>query len=90
MIEEMLLTSKLHDKKRLKEILVSRPSPGSRWPFQTAGHSIGGPARHVLLLSSFACFRYDRRAWTSIISSKELDADFEEKWEMAAGEAYRS
>ena len=82
MIKEMLLTSKLHDKKRLKEILAETKSR-QQMAFQTAGHSMAA-LRAMSYFSSSSAFSDMTEGVDFYHFIEELDADFEEKWEMAA------
>ncbi len=82
MIQEMLLTSKLHDKKRLKEIVAETKSR-QQMAFQTAGHSMAA-LRAMSYFSSSSAFA-DRTEGVDLYHFiEDLDASFEEKWEMAA------
>ena len=82
MIKEMLLTSKLRDKKRLKEIL-SETKSRLQMAFQTAGHSMAA-LRAMSYFSSSAAFS-DRTEGVDFYHFVEkLDKSFEEDFEKTA------
>ncbi len=79
MIKEMLLTSKLRDKKRLKEIL-SETKSRLQMAFQTAGHSMAA-LRAMSYFSSSAAFSDRTEGVDFYHFIEELDKSFETDFE---------
>ena len=82
MIREMLLTSKLQDKKRLREI-VSETRSRQQMAFQTSGHSMAALRAMSYFLSS-AAFSDMTGGVDFYRFIEELDGQFEDRWETAA------
>lgn len=82
MLREMLMTSKLHDKKRLKEIVAETKSR-QQMAFQTSGHSMAA-LRAMSYFSSSAAFSDMTGGVDFYHFIEDLDTNFEEKWETAA------
>ncbi len=79
MIKEMLLTSKLRDKKRLREIL-SETKSRLQMAFQTAGHSIAA-LRAMSYFSSSAAFSDRTEGVDFYRFIEKLDKNFETEFE---------
>ena len=83
MLREMLMTSKFHDKKRLREIVAETKSR-QQMAFQTAGHSMAA-LRAMSYFASDAAFSDMTGGVDFYHFLEDLDTGFEEKWEQAAG-----
>lgn len=82
MIREMLMTSRIADKKRLREIVAEAKSR-MQMAFQTSGHSMAA-LRAMSYFSSSAAFSDMTGGVDFYHFMEELDGHFEEGWEEAA------
>ena len=82
MIREMLMTSRIADKKRLREIVAETKSR-MQMAFQTSGHSMAA-LRAMSYFSSSAAFSDMTGGVDFYHFMEELDGHFEEGWEEAA------
>lgn len=84
MIEEMLLTSKLRDKKRLTEVSAETRSR-LQMAFMTSGHSMAA-LRAMSYFSESSCFSDETGGVAFYEFMEKAEADLKENWEQIAEE----